>query len=156
MRKKPDEEFDVFLSHNSEDKAVVRTLAERLTQDGFKVWIDQSELYGGDTLPVTLKNALTNSAACAVFLGKNGVGPWQQKEIDIVTKLKYPKRRVIPVFLPDGGNELPPELSNLLWIRFSSLDDTPKYQQLVGAIRERKRDRARWDRIRKSLIVAGV
>ena len=122
MRKKPIERFDVFLSHNSEDKAQVRVLAERLMQDGIKTWIDQSELYGGDALPVTLKNALTNSAACAVFVGENGVGPWQQKEIDVALKLKYPKRRVIPVFLPGANNELPPSLGDLLWIRFSSLD----------------------------------
>ena len=32
--------YDVFLSHSAEDKAVVRPLAERLRQDGLKVWFD--------------------------------------------------------------------------------------------------------------------
>ena len=32
--------YDVFLSHSAEDKAMVRPLAERLRQDGVKVWFD--------------------------------------------------------------------------------------------------------------------
>ena len=30
--------FDVFLSHSAKDKAVVRSLAERLRQEGLSVW----------------------------------------------------------------------------------------------------------------------
>ena len=30
--------YDVFLSHSSKDKAVVRELAERLREDGLRVW----------------------------------------------------------------------------------------------------------------------
>ena len=33
--------YDVFLSHSSKDKAVVRELAERLRKDGLKVWFDE-------------------------------------------------------------------------------------------------------------------
>ncbi|MEK7677388.1 MAG: toll/interleukin-1 receptor domain-containing protein, partial [Verrucomicrobiota bacterium] len=33
--------FDVFLSHSAKDKAVVRAVAERLRQDGLKVWFDE-------------------------------------------------------------------------------------------------------------------
>lgn len=36
-----DFQFDVFLSHSAKDKAVVRPLAERLRQDGLKVWFDE-------------------------------------------------------------------------------------------------------------------
>jgi hypothetical protein len=31
---------DVFLSHSAKDKAVVRPLAERLREDGLRVWFD--------------------------------------------------------------------------------------------------------------------
>ena len=45
----PANEFthDVFLSHSSKDKAVVRPLAERLRQDGLKVWFDEWLLIKG-------------------------------------------------------------------------------------------------------------
>jgi TIR domain len=37
-------QFDVFLSHSSHDKPVVRALAERLKQNGLRVWFDQWEI----------------------------------------------------------------------------------------------------------------
>jgi hypothetical protein len=37
-------QYDVVLSHSAQDKAVVRPLAERLRQDGLKVWFDEWEL----------------------------------------------------------------------------------------------------------------
>ena len=40
--------FDVFLSHSSKDKAVVRPLAERLRKDGVKVWFDEWEIKPDD------------------------------------------------------------------------------------------------------------
>ena len=32
--------FDVFLSHSSKDKSVVRKVAEQLRKDGLRVWFD--------------------------------------------------------------------------------------------------------------------
>ncbi|MBL9129583.1 MAG: toll/interleukin-1 receptor domain-containing protein, partial [Verrucomicrobiaceae bacterium] len=37
-------QYDVFLSHSSKDKAVVRPLAVRLRQGGVKVWFDEWEI----------------------------------------------------------------------------------------------------------------
>ena len=41
MAASQDFQYDVFLSHSAKDKAVVRPLAERLRQDGRKVWFDE-------------------------------------------------------------------------------------------------------------------
>ncbi len=35
---------DVFLSHSSRDKSIVRELAERLRSDGMRVWFEESEI----------------------------------------------------------------------------------------------------------------
>ena len=44
-------EYDVFISHESEDKEeVVRPLANALVQRGLKVWCDEFELKIGDSL----------------------------------------------------------------------------------------------------------
>jgi hypothetical protein len=44
-------EWDVFISHASEDKAaVVRPLAKALRERGLTVWFDESELHIGDSL----------------------------------------------------------------------------------------------------------
>jgi TIR domain len=44
--------FDVFLSHSSKDKAVVRELAARLRSDGLRVWFDEWEIQPGDNIPL--------------------------------------------------------------------------------------------------------
>ena len=36
-------QYDVFLSHSTTDKAVVRVVAERLRGDGLRVWLDERE-----------------------------------------------------------------------------------------------------------------
>jgi nucleotide-binding universal stress UspA family protein len=40
--------YDVFLSHSSKDKAVVRELAARLKKDGIRVWLDEEQIKAGD------------------------------------------------------------------------------------------------------------
>lgn len=37
-------DYDVFLSHSSKDKDIVRPLAERLRADGLRVWFDEWEM----------------------------------------------------------------------------------------------------------------
>ena len=46
--------YDVFLSHSAKAKAVVRPLAERLRQDGLKVWFDEWVLKPGDSIPAKI------------------------------------------------------------------------------------------------------
>jgi hypothetical protein len=46
--------FDVFLSHSTKDKAVVRPLAERLRKHGLKVWFDEWVLKPGDSIPAKI------------------------------------------------------------------------------------------------------
>ena len=43
--------FDVFLSHSSKDKAVVRSIGEQLRSDGLRVWLDDWEIHPGDNIP---------------------------------------------------------------------------------------------------------
>ena len=58
-------QYDVFLSHSAKDKAVVRPLAERLRQDGLKVWLDEWVLKPGDSLPAKIEEGLEHSRVLA-------------------------------------------------------------------------------------------
>ena len=53
--------YDVFLSHSSRDKAVVRNIAERLRADGLRVWFDEWELKPGDNIPAKTEEGLEHS-----------------------------------------------------------------------------------------------
>jgi hypothetical protein len=65
-------QFDAFLSHSAMDKAVVRPLAERLRQDGLKVWpvppkplgvggFDEWMLAPGDNIPAKIEKGSAHS-----------------------------------------------------------------------------------------------
>ncbi len=53
--------YDVFLSHSSRDKAVVRPLAERLRADGLRVWYDEWVLKVGDNIFSKIEEGLEHS-----------------------------------------------------------------------------------------------
>lgn len=53
--------YDVFLSHSSKDKEVVRDVAERLRKDGLKVWYDEWETKPGDSTPAKIEEVLEQS-----------------------------------------------------------------------------------------------
>jgi hypothetical protein len=79
-----DREFDVFVSHATEDKdSLVRPLAEALRERGLRVWFDEFEVRLGDSLRRKIDAGLARSRFGVVvlspaFLRKN----WTQYELD--------------------------------------------------------------------------
>jgi len=59
---------------------VVDQLAEALSARGLKVFKDDWYLRPGDPWTVALERNLRASRAVAVVVGRNGLGPWQQRE----------------------------------------------------------------------------
>ena len=55
----------VFLSYAREDTAAARCIADALQASGIEVWLDQSELRGGDTWDATIRQRIKD---CALFL----------------------------------------------------------------------------------------
>lgn len=73
---RPDErEYDVFISHASEDKdAVVRPLAHALQKAGLSVWFDEFELQIGDSLRRKIDTGLARSRFGVVVLSQAFLG----------------------------------------------------------------------------------
>ena len=80
----PGRTFDVFISHASEDKAVVaRPLSEALSQAGYRVWLDESELTLGDELGRKIDLGLTEARFGLVVLSPSFFAKeWPRKELD--------------------------------------------------------------------------
>jgi len=61
----PDQEqeyrYDLFLSHASEDKDWCEKLAERLRDQGVRVWFDGWELQPGDNLMARINDGIKRS-----------------------------------------------------------------------------------------------
>lgn len=94
-------EFDVFISHASEDKdEVVRPLAHALQDAGLKVWYDEFELKIGDSLRRKIDKGLATSKFGVVVLSKDFLGKgWTNYELDgLVTRATGGDQILLPVW----------------------------------------------------------
>lgn len=94
-------EFDVFISHASEDKQeVVRPLALALREQGLVVWYDEFELKIGDSLRRKIDKGLANSRFGVVVLSKDFIKKgWTNYELDgIITKANTGEQVVLPIW----------------------------------------------------------
>lgn len=66
--------YDVFLSHSSKDKAVVRKLAERLKADGVRLWFDEWEIQIGDSILSKIEQGLEESRILILAMSANAFG----------------------------------------------------------------------------------
>jgi hypothetical protein len=129
------EQFDVFLCHNSEDKPQVRKIAEQLQQYDLKPWLDIWEFSPGRSWQRLLEKQIEQISSVAVFVGKNGFGPWQQQELYAFLSVFVGRDcPVIPVLLPNAPTkpELPAFLRGLTWVDFRVSDPDPMYQLRWG------------------------
>ncbi len=113
------ETFDCFLSHNSRDKPAVRALAAALGARGVVVWLDEARLRPGLSAQRQMDSGIRQSRSIAVLVGADGLGPWEQEEMEAALSLAVRDGRpVIPVLLPDAPAvpPLPLFLANRTWV----------------------------------------
>jgi hypothetical protein len=135
------ERFDVFLSYHSLDRPVVRDIARQLRGAGLRPWIDVDEVLPGRSWQEALELQIEQIGAAAVFVGEQGIGPWQTREARAFLH-QFVDRHcpVIPVLLPDCPEsmpQLPVFLRDLAWVDFRRPDPAP-LQQLIWAITAEK------------------
>ncbi len=96
-----DPEYDVFISHASEDKDdVVRPLANSLRDKGVKVWYDEFEMKIGDSLRRKIDKGLANSRFGIVVISKDFIKKgWTNYELDgIITKAVSGEQIILPIW----------------------------------------------------------
>jgi hypothetical protein len=89
--------WDVFISHASEDKSTVaRPLTELLQRAGLRVWLDEDELTLGDSLSRKIDEGLAHSAYGVVILSKYFFQKdWPAQELAGLTARQVGGRKVI-------------------------------------------------------------
>jgi small GTP-binding protein len=97
--------YDVFLSHSSKDKAVVRAVAERLRTDGVQVWFDEWELKPGDNIHAKIEEGLEHSRVLILCMSAHAFdSDWAQLESGTF-RFRDPlnrERRFIPLRLDNA------------------------------------------------------
>lgn len=102
-------EYDVFISHASEDKEeFVKPLVGALQDAGYKVWYDEFTLKVGDSLRRSIDNGLKNSrygivVLSGAFFSKN----WTQYELDgLVTREMEGHKVILPIWHMVSKNQV--------------------------------------------------
>lgn len=118
----PTSPISVFLSHNSKDRHVVDQFRGRLKalSPWIHPWVDAIDLIGGDPFVARIGEVIDKVEVALVFLGPNGIGPFQKLEIQsLINELSRrespePELTVVLVFL-DGfeAKDVPPEIGLL-------------------------------------------
>jgi hypothetical protein len=127
--------FDVFLCHNVIDKPTVREIAGKLKERNLEPWFDEWELRPGLPWQPALEGAIKRIKSAAVFVGKAGLGPWQQQELQFfLDEFKRRSCPVIPVLLPDAPAvpSLPDSLSQMTWVDFRKSEPDPLARLIWG------------------------
>jgi TIR domain len=119
-----DGEFDIFLAHNSYDKSHIRAIHYGLKRRGLKPWLDEERIVAGQSFQKVIQIAVPAARSAAVFLGQDGLGNWQEEEVELL--LDTCKKAGKPLFLVllPGVNDadIPYELGFLKqkhWVSFN-------------------------------------
>lgn len=135
-----EEDFDVFLCHNSQDKDAVRQMNIRLKSKNIRTWFDEEQLPPGRLWQELLEEQIGQIKTAAVFVGQSGLGPWQDIEIRAFLS-EFVRRRcpLIPVILDDCNHvpQLPLFLKQFTWVDFRKHDPEP-FKRLVWGITGRR------------------
>jgi small GTP-binding protein len=97
--------YDVFLSHSSADKPVVRELAEQLCAAGLRVWFDEWLIQPGDLISAKIEEGLEHSAVLLLCMSANAFGSdWVSLEghTAIFRDPQNLERRFVPLRLDDS------------------------------------------------------
>ena len=117
--KKAEGVYDVFLSHNSDDKPAVEEIAKKLLSVGLRPWLDKWDLAPGDSIRKKLEWAIENIDCAALCFGPHDTGNWHIMEIDsYIAKWATGDARMVPVILPGVSTtpEIPLFVQQTLWV----------------------------------------
>lgn len=126
---------DVYLCYHKSDQSEIKKIARALNRRDIRPWLDEWEARPGLSWQRILETQISSIKSAAVFVGKDGIGPWQDMEIEAFLR-EFVRRRcpVIPVLLASASEEiqLPLFLHNLVWVDFRCQDPNPMNQLIWG------------------------
>lgn len=129
-------DFDVFLSHSSKDKPIVREIAARLKKDGVRVWLDEEQIKPGDSIPTKIEEGLERSRVLVLCMSANAFGSdWAQLESGTF-RFRDPlnkERRFLPLRLDDAP--IKGSLAQFLYISWLTTVRKMEYTKLLEACR---------------------
>lgn len=95
-----DNEYDIFISYSRKDSEQVHDIANKLSGDGYRVWIDKDGIESGDAFKSVIVKAIKRSKVFLFFSSLTAnESPWTVKEVNMAV---YLKKIIIPVKLDEA------------------------------------------------------
>lgn len=115
----------IYLAHATEDKAMVRPLAEFLMANGIEVWFDEWEIEPGDSLRQKMEGGLSAMTHFVPVLTPISiVKPWVAKEIDVgLVRQVGGESKFVPVVIGVEHSDLPPFIQAMLYLRIDPAEN---------------------------------
>ncbi len=139
----------VFLSYAREDADAARRIADALRSQGVEVWLDQSELRGGDAWDAKIRRQIRE---CALFVPVISAHTQERGEgyFRLEWKLAVERTHLMaegvpflaPVVVddtPDSGAVVPAEFMRVQWTRLPGALPTPPFVSQVKRLLSRER-----------------
>lgn len=126
------DQWTVFLSYRSANRAWVMNLYDVLRSYGHKVFLDQCAITAGDELIHQLQNALrTSQAGVLIWSAATQDSTWVRREYEVMERQTdtKPGFRFVPVKLDDAA--LPEFPSNRIFLDFHAYPDGPNGGELL-------------------------
>jgi TolB-like protein/Tfp pilus assembly protein PilF len=134
----------VFISYASQDAEAARRICEALRAAGIEVWLDQSELRGGDAWDQKIRQQIQD---CALFIPVISANAAQRPEgyfrlewtlADQRTqRISRSKTFIVPVSVdatPLAAADVPESFTRVQWTRLPAGDTPPAFAQRVATL----------------------
>lgn len=128
-------QYDIFISHNSKDKAIARSLSMRLKKDGLRVWFDEWEIKPGDLVGFKVEKGLEQSRILILLMSEAAFdSQWVtlERQTQLFRDPMNRKRRFVPVLLENC--KIPDMISQFAYVDWRKKSDD-SYQKLLTACR---------------------
>ena len=125
--------YDVFISHSSKDKPAVRELAQRLKDDGLRVWFDEWEIKPGDMIGLKIEQGLEQSRTLVLVMSANAfASDWVtlERHTAMFRDPTNALRRFIPLRLDDA--EIKDTLKQFAYVDWRQKSDEHYAKLLTG------------------------
>jgi TolB-like protein len=134
----------VFLSYASQDVEAASRICEALRAAGIEVWLDRSELRGGDAWDQRIRREIRDCALFVPLISANTVAraegyfrlEWSLAEARS-HMIARNKAFIVPVCLdqtPEAGADVPESFQRVQWTRLPAGDTSPAFTARITAL----------------------
>jgi hypothetical protein len=121
-------QYDVFISHSSQDKDAVCEIISEFISNGITYWVDHEQIKFGDPITNKIEDGLKNSKYIIVALSKNlGKSNWCRSEYGPILNKEYSAKtnnKVIPLKLDTcSDDDIPLLLYDKRRAEYTNKDD---------------------------------